>query len=89
MFVAFFLAALGEEWGRMGYAIDPLQPRLNALQASILPGLVWTAWQCLFRVTSRLLFVWLYDNRGKSVFTATVYHAILNITWQLFPINGS
>jgi CAAX protease family protein len=106
MFVVFFIASLGEELGWMGYAIDPMQDRLNALQASILLGLAWAAWhiipvvqhgrspawiawQCLFWVASRVLFVWLYNNTGKSVFAVTVYHAMLNVTWQLFPINGS
>jgi membrane protease YdiL (CAAX protease family) len=44
MFLAFFIAALGEEVGWSGYVIDPLQDRWNALQASILLGLVWATW---------------------------------------------
>jgi CAAX protease family protein len=106
LFVACFIAALGEELGWMGYAIDPMQARSNALQAGILLGLAWAAWhiipvvqvgrspewiawQCLFWVASRVLFVWLFNNTGKSVFATAVYHAMLNLTWQLFPINGS
>lgn len=105
-FLAFFFASLGEELGWMGYAIDPMQDRLSALQASLVLGLAWAAWhiipvvqagrspswisgQCLFWVASRVLFVWLYNNTGKSVFAAAVYHSMLNVTWQLFPINGS
>lgn len=41
MFLAFLAAALGEELGWSGYAIDPLQARWNALGAAILLGLVW------------------------------------------------
>ena len=106
LFVASFVAALGEELGWMGYAIDPMQARSNALQAGILLGLAWAAWhiipvvqvgrspewiawQCLFWVASRVLFVWLFNNTGKSVFAAAVHHAMLNLTWQLFPVNGS
>jgi membrane protease YdiL (CAAX protease family) len=44
MLLAFFIAALGEELGWSGYALDPLQHRWNALQASILLGLVWATW---------------------------------------------
>jgi len=106
LFVASFVAALGEELGWMGYAIDPMQARSNALQAGIFLGLAWAAWhiipvvqvgrspewiawQCLFWVASRVLFVWLFNNTGKSVFAVAMYHAMLNLTWQLFPINGS
>jgi len=106
MFLVAFIAALSEELGWMGYAIDPMQNRSNALYASILLGLVWSAWHfvplmqagrspawiawwCLFTVASRVLIVWLYNNTGRSVFVAAVYHAMMNVTWQLFPINGS
>lgn len=106
LFLAFFVAALGEELGWMGYAIDPLQDRTSALQASMLLGVVgaiwhlipllqarrspdWIAWWSLFTVASRVLSVWLYNNTGKSVFGVAVFHAMRNVTWQLFPINGS
>ena len=102
MFVAFFVAALGEELGWMGYGIDPMQDRWSALQASIVLGLVWAAWHivpllqaqrlpawiawwCLFTVASRVVIVWLYNNTGKSVFAATLYHAISNVSTILFP----
>jgi membrane protease YdiL (CAAX protease family) len=106
MFFVFFIAALGEEVGWSGYVIDPMQDRWNALQASILLGLVWAmwhgvlfvqagrsltwiAWQCLTMVASRVLLVWLYNNTGKSVFAAALCHAMENISWQLFPNQGS
>ncbi len=49
----------------------------------------YTLWQCLAYVPERVLFVWLYNNTGKSVFGVAVFHAMLNVSWQLFPINGS
>ena len=33
--------------------------------------------------------MWIYNNPGRSVFAAVLYHAILNLCWQLFPNNGS
>jgi membrane protease YdiL (CAAX protease family) len=44
MFLAFFVAALGEELGSTGYVLDPMLDRWNALEASILLGLVWAVW---------------------------------------------
>jgi CAAX protease family protein len=41
MFGGFFIGAIGEELGWSGYAIDRLQARWNALEASILLGLIW------------------------------------------------
>jgi len=49
----------------------------------------WIAWYSLFTVASRVLIVWIYDNTGGSVFAAAVFHATVNVTWQLFPISGS
>jgi membrane protease YdiL (CAAX protease family) len=106
IFLTIFIAALSEEVGWMGYAIDPLQARSSALQASVFLGLVWAAWHVipllqagerpawiawwsLATVAQRVLLVWLYNNTGKSVFATAVYHAMMNVTWQLFPVNGS
>ena len=36
-----------------------------------------------------MIIVWFYNNTGKSVFAATLFHAMLDVTWQLFPIHGS
>lgn len=106
MFLVFFAAGLAEELGWMGYAIDPMQDRWGALQASLLLGLGWAAWHfvplmqvhrplewiawwSLFTVASRVIIVWLYNNTGKSVFAAALYHAMMNLSWQLYPVNGS
>ena len=106
MSLAFFTGALGEELGWSGYVLDPLQDRLNALQASLVLGLVgavwhlvpllliqrppsWIAWWCLYAMAARLLMVWLYNNTGRSVFAAALFHATLNLAFMLFPIYGS
>ena len=106
MFLGFFAGALGEELGWSGYAIDPMQARWGALQASVLMGMVttlwhivplvqahrpsaWIAWWCLYAVAARMLIVWLYDNTGKSVFAAALFHTMLNLSWMLFPVYGS
>ncbi len=47
------------------------------------------AWWTLGTVALRVIIVWLYNITGRSVFVAAVYHAMINFTWQLFPVNGS
>jgi uncharacterized protein len=49
----------------------------------------WIAWWCLYAVAARILIVWLYNNTGKSVFAVALFHATLNLSWMLFPVNGS
>jgi membrane protease YdiL (CAAX protease family) len=51
--------------------------------------LAWIAWWCLYAMAARLLTVWLYNNTGRSVFAASVFHATLNLTYMLFPVYGS
>jgi membrane protease YdiL (CAAX protease family) len=47
------------------------------------------AWWSLGTVAARVIIVWLYNNTGKSVFVAALFHTMINLTWQVFPINGS
>jgi uncharacterized protein len=104
--VVFFIAALGEELGWSGYAIDPLQHRFGALGGALLLGVVWAVWHLipllsaqrslpwigwwsLSTVAYRVIITWLYNNTGRSVFIAAIFHATINVTYFLFPISGS
>ena len=49
----------------------------------------WIAWWSLGTVTLRTMMVWLYSHAGDSVFAAAIFHTMINMSWQLFPINGS
>lgn len=49
----------------------------------------WIAWWSLGTIGLRMIMVWLYVHAGKSVFSAAVFHAMINLSWQLFPVNGS
>jgi hypothetical protein len=42
--IFFFLGAIGEEVGYMGYALDPIQKKYNALWAGIIIGIPWIVW---------------------------------------------
>ena len=49
----------------------------------------WIAWWRVYALTFRILTVWLYNNTGKSVFAAALFHATLNLAYLLFPVYGS
>ncbi|MCY7304870.1 MAG: CPBP family intramembrane metalloprotease [Rhodoferax sp.] len=46
-------------------------------------------WWYLYAVASRILIVWLFNNTGGSVFAVPLFHATLNLSFMLFPVNGS
>jgi CAAX protease family protein len=49
----------------------------------------WIGWWTLGTLATRVLHTWLYNNTSKSVFGATLFHAMTNVSWQLFPNHGS
>jgi len=52
-------------------------------------GWWWILWQLLGMIPFRILIVWLFYNTGKSVFAASVIHAVANVSQFLFPNYGS
>lgn len=59
LFAVFFLAAVGEEAGWMGYAAGPMLARWSALQTGIMLGLVWAAWHIVPLVQSGRSAEWI------------------------------
>lgn len=57
--VVFFIGALCEELGWSGYAIDPMQHRLGALQASIVLGSVWAVFHYVALVQAHRSVAWI------------------------------
>lgn len=49
----------------------------------------WIAWWTLGALAARSIMVWLYNQAGRSIFGIVVFHAVSNVCWQLFPIQGS
>ena len=50
---------------------------------------IWIAWWCLYAVAFRILIIWIFNNTGQSVFAVALFHATLNLSFVLFPVNGS
>lgn len=104
LFVIMFIAAIGEELGLMGYAIEPMQERFGALNANILLGIIqgsyhiqlftsshmsfyWIMWQLIYIAATRVLYAWIFNNTGKSIFAVVMIHTLFNTVWFLFPRN--
>jgi len=49
----------------------------------------WIAWWALGTVALRILTLWLYNNTGRSLFAAIVFHATSNVSFAAFPNYGS
>ncbi|MGO9995416.1 MAG: CPBP family intramembrane glutamic endopeptidase [Steroidobacteraceae bacterium] len=52
-------------------------------------SLDWIVWWSVWTISARVIIVWLYNNTGRSVFGAALFHATINVCWQAFPIHGS
>ncbi len=86
------LDPLQERWGALGASLFlALVGILWHLTPLLMMGRspTWIAWWCLYALTFRIFTVWLYNNTGKSVFAAALFHATLNLTYMLFPVYGS
>jgi hypothetical protein len=82
---------LQERWSALGaaiilgavWAIWHIIPYIQAHQTAN-----WIFWQCLATMATRIIMVWLYNNTGKSVFAAILFHAIYNTITLVFPNYG-
>jgi uncharacterized protein len=50
---------------------------------------IWIAGWALGSISIRILTVWVYNNTGRSLFAAIVFHAMNNLSFVLFPNYGS
>ncbi len=47
----------------------------------------WITCQLIYVAATRVLFVWIYNNTGKSIFAVVMLHTLFNSVWFLFPGN--
>lgn len=52
-------------------------------------GWSWIGWWACGTMARRALILWLYVRGGRSVFGASLFHAMSNVSWMLFPVLGS
>lgn len=49
----------------------------------------WIFWHALYTIVGRVLFVWVYNNSGKSFFSMSLFHSTFGLFWILFPATGN
>lgn len=49
----------------------------------------WIFWHALYTVAGRVLFVWVYNNSGKSLFSMALLHSTFGLFWILFPVTDN
>jgi membrane protease YdiL (CAAX protease family) len=47
----------------------------------------WIMWQLIYIAATRVLYAWVYNNTGKSIFAVVMMHTSFNFVWFLFPRN--
>jgi membrane protease YdiL (CAAX protease family) len=45
----------------------------------------WIFWHALYTIATRILFVWVYNNSGKSLFSMALFHWTFGLFWSLWP----
>ena len=49
----------------------------------------WIVWHALYTVAGRVLFVWVYNNSGRSLFSMALLHSTFGVFWTLWPQTGN
>ena len=96
-----FQAGLAEEIGWRGFGLPGLQQRFDALTASLILGVVWTAWHFhpqnftvlwpiafwyfFSIIPTTILFTWIYNNTGESLLMAVLFHTVGNVCDWIVP----
>lgn len=45
----------------------------------------WIFWHAIYIIVGRVLYVWVYNNSGKSLFSMALMHSTFGLFWILFP----
>jgi len=45
----------------------------------------WIFWHVIYTIVGRVLFVWVYNNSGKSLFSMALFHSTFGLFWILLP----
>jgi uncharacterized protein len=77
-FIAYFIAAIGEELGWSGYIINPMQNKYDALKASIIVGIIWAVWHIIPYYQAHQTTTWIIWQCIGTVFLRIIMVWIFN-----------
>jgi membrane protease YdiL (CAAX protease family) len=80
LFVLFFVFALFEEVGWMGYAFDPMENSWNAFKASLLLGVIWAIWHLPLYILAGLDPLWIAGQLISLIAIRTLIVFVFNNT---------
>jgi uncharacterized protein len=80
LLLIFFVAGIGEELGWMGYAIDPMQNRWGALQASLVLGIIWALFHLIPDLQNAQTANWIFWHRLGTVLNRVLIVWLYNNT---------
>ncbi|KAI0000084.1 hypothetical protein F4779DRAFT_151610 [Xylariaceae sp. FL0662B] len=105
MILLYFLGAIPEEFGWTSTLTEPLTDNFGPVKTGIIIGGVWAVWHivpwswkypagwivgmCLLNVLMRTAMIYAYMYGGKSLFTALLFHTMINVATSVFPNYGS
>ncbi len=49
----------------------------------------WIVWHAAYIVLGRVIFVWIYVNSGRSLFSMALLHSTFGLFWALWPATGN
>jgi membrane protease YdiL (CAAX protease family) len=49
----------------------------------------WIFWHALYTIAGRVLYVWVYNNSGKSLFSMALFHSTFGLFWTFWPASGN
>lgn len=96
LFLWLLTYGIGEETGWRGYALPRLQKNRSALSATLILWVFWAVWHLpaffyvydpkiiigflLGLLAGAIVFTWLYNSTGGSIFMVALFHGVFNFT---------
>ena len=105
MALLYFLGAIPEEFGWTYILTEPITKQTNPIIAGVIIGGIWAVWHIipwswahpvwwimgmiLLDILMRIGMILSYLHGGRSLFSALVFHVMINISMGVFPNYGS